>query len=170
MWIRNAVVRDAAGLAATHVASWQVAYRGIVSDAHLDDLDVAWRTERWTRILQSGDSETFVAEEGGRVVGFVSVGPQRPVDAAPPSPGSGEVWSLYVHPDRRAAGLGRALMHAGLDRLREREFVEATLWVFAANTAAQRFYAAGGWREDGLTNGFEVAGVTIPEVRWRIAL
>jgi hypothetical protein len=45
--IRPATAEDAAGIAAVHVRSWQVAYRGQLPDALLDSLSVDQRTRWW---------------------------------------------------------------------------------------------------------------------------
>ena len=41
--VRSARPGDAEAIAQLHVASWRVAYRGIVDDAYLDALDVGAR-------------------------------------------------------------------------------------------------------------------------------
>jgi hypothetical protein len=52
--------------------------------------------------------------------------------------------------------------------LRETGYAEATLWVFADNTAARAFYAKQGWLPDG---GIRVeAAYRLPEVRLRHAI
>jgi GNAT superfamily N-acetyltransferase len=55
------------------------------------------------------------------VVGFVSVGPSRDSDA------SGELFAIYVDPDRWGAGVGTELIAAGERRLSELGHVDAIL-------------------------------------------
>jgi hypothetical protein len=68
--IRRAAPADAGAIAGVHVASWQVAYRGLVRDALLADLSVdrGWR-ERLGR-PDDGASFTLVAERDGELAGF----------------------------------------------------------------------------------------------------
>ena len=48
--VREARVEDAAQMAQVHVRCWQETYRGLMSDAVLDDPDsVAVRERRWTK-------------------------------------------------------------------------------------------------------------------------
>jgi len=51
MPIRAARFEDAQQIAEVHVASWQVAYRGILSDSLLDSLSVEAWTEQWQERL-----------------------------------------------------------------------------------------------------------------------
>jgi hypothetical protein len=45
--VRRAELRDAAGIAAVHVASWQEAYRGLLPQEYLESLSVRDRIETW---------------------------------------------------------------------------------------------------------------------------
>lgn len=168
MIIRAAVTGDAAAVAAVHVRTWQVAYRGLMPANYLDGLDASRRTAGWERTLAAtGDRETtLVAELDGRVVGFANVGPSRD-DGAPDT--EGELRSIYVDPDRWDSGAGRALMIAGLDALHSAGFDDAILWVLADNERARRFYEAGGWTADGATQDEDSFGVRVTEVRYRRA-
>ena len=84
MDIRAARMEDVPEIAAVHVRSWQAAYRGLLPQAYLDDLDPSQRIGQWKRILSAADwshGGTLVADAGGRLSGFVSYGPARDDDA-----------------------------------------------------------------------------------------
>ena len=49
--VRRATQGDATALAQVHVAAWQAAYRGVMTDAFLDGLDVRQWAERWRQTL-----------------------------------------------------------------------------------------------------------------------
>jgi GNAT superfamily N-acetyltransferase len=165
--IRRATPDDAMAMAVMHVRAWQVAYRGIVPDPFLDTMDVAARAARYTLDRTGpGDPKTWIAVDGDRVLGGLSVSRSRDED----EPDLGEVRSLYVHPDVWGTGVGRSLMVQGERLLVEDGFVEALLWVLEANPRARRFYEIGGWRPDGARKTFDIAGREIPEIRYRKAL
>jgi ribosomal protein S18 acetylase RimI-like enzyme len=63
----------------------------------------------------------------------------------------GHVFSLYVDPGASGAGVGRALLARAGAELAALGFSSATLWVFAANERALRFYRANGWEPTGGT-------------------
>jgi RimJ/RimL family protein N-acetyltransferase len=60
-------------------------------------------------------------------------------------------------------------MAAALDDLRERGYSEATVWSFADNERANRFYERHGFTHDG-TERTEAEWADIPEVRYRRTL
>lgn len=53
--------------------------------------------------------------------------------------------SMRVHPDHRDAGVGSLLVQHFLEWARDREAVQASVSAYAANGAAQRFYARHGF-------------------------
>lgn len=150
-----------------HMRTWQVAYRGIVPDGHLDTLDVAARARRYTFDHQGpGHPETWIAVDGEQVVGMVTLGPNRDEDLA----ALGEVVALYVAPERWGSGAGRALLGYAERRLSSAGFEAATLWVLRDNARARRFYEARGWAPDGGTKTVDIGGRPLVEVRYRKAL
>jgi GNAT superfamily N-acetyltransferase len=105
----------------------------------------------------------LMAEDDGTVVGYTGCGASRDVDVGDDV---GEVRSLFVSPSHWRAGVGRALMDAALDDLRERGHSTATVWSFSANDRANRFYESCGFEPDGAERTEErFAG--IPSIRYR---
>ena len=164
MHVRTARLRDAGVLADLNVRAWQRAYRGLMPDAYLDSLSVTDRIGMWHEVL--GDpprrSSQLVAEDAGRVTGFVLVGGEElEADAA-----RGQVYALYVDPEHWRRGVGGALLVAACDRLRAAGFDDAVLWVHEGNERARAFYSATGWHTDGTRRTEEVWGIDVPEVRY----
>jgi GNAT superfamily N-acetyltransferase len=167
--IREATPGDAEAIANVHVRAWRAAYRGQLTDEYLDGL----RPE--DRLPQHRDSlehpregwRTWVVEEAGRVVGFAVTGPSEDADA---DQRTGEVYAIYLEPDRMGTGVGRSLFAHAVDDLRERGFGSATLWVLESNERTRRFYEAAGWRPDGASTAERVDCEMRPTVRYRTAL
>jgi GNAT superfamily N-acetyltransferase len=63
--------------------------------------------------------------------------------------------------------VGRALIAAAVDCLREHGFRSVTLWVLRDNERARLFYERAGWSPDGASKDDVVAGATVTEVRYR---
>jgi RimJ/RimL family protein N-acetyltransferase len=165
--LRRATGADATAVAAMHIHAWQVAYRGIVPDAHLDGLDVATRAARYDFDgAAPGAPETWIAVDGDVVVGFVTVAPTRDEDL----PGFGEVRAVYVDPDRWRSGAGSALLEQAELLLADAGFNEAHLWVLEDNARARRFYERAGWALDGARKVVEIGDRPLAEVRYRKAL
>lgn len=141
--IRKATTDDIPAIAALHVAGWQAAYGGIVDQAHLDSLNVDMRIKSWTEWMAAGETDTFVAEEGDRVVGFATSGRTKtpPPGSSPIRPShSGEIYALYLDPDHWRKGIGTLLIKHAARVLKEQKHSTVCLWVLDANGRAKAFY------------------------------
>lgn len=173
--VRPATTVDADAIGEIHVRSWQHAYAGQLPDELLAGLSVADRQRAWRDRLtalaeaERPDRHTFVAEADGTVVGFTVVGVNRDADA---DPDTGELYAIYLLPERQGSGFGRLLNDRGLAALAADGYRAATLWVLAGNDRAQGFYRRMGWAADGTTKIDTVAGGSVPvtEARYRIPL
>jgi GNAT superfamily N-acetyltransferase len=165
--IRRATPEDARSVAEVHVGSWRHAYRGLLPDEYLDRLSVDDREAMWREAFGEPASGAFVAEAGDRIVGFASFGPSRDEDA---SADIGEIPAIYVEPSVLGAGVGRELISAATDALRERGYRRATLWVLEANERARRFYEKAGWTWDGAVSTHDFDCANEPVVRYAVDL
>jgi ribosomal protein S18 acetylase RimI-like enzyme len=172
MNIRQPTPADIPDLARIHVAGWQAAYGGLVGQDYLDSQNCAEYEGNWTRWLESPDFSALIAHDGdGKAAGFVSFGrlrtpppgmsPIRPLYAA-------EIYALYILPEYWRAGLGRQLLAAAAENLKERKLRSLCLWVLEGNTRAVAFYKALGGQKCG-TKRVEIGGKTLPEAAfgWR---
>jgi phosphinothricin acetyltransferase len=95
--------------------------------------------ELGTRIDKS--HEWLVCERESRVVGYAY--------AAPFHDRAGYKWSvevsIYLGPDARGSGLGKELLSALLDRLKERGFVNAFAGIALPNPASVRLFESFGF-------------------------
>lgn len=161
--IRNAEPADAPGVARVHVASWQMAYPGLIDQAFLDSLEVASRTEIWSRILRQTRGRVMVAESEGVIEGFCAVGPSTDEDW-------GEVYAIYLAPDHWGEGLGRDLLAAGEQALVDDGHWRALLWVLDGNTRARDFYGRQGWSLGKPLRIENIGGSDVNEVRYEKSL
>lgn len=122
--VRPARTDDAEPIADAHVRGWQAAYRGLVPDAILDGFSVERRAGYWRDTIaaqgpagataETTAARTWVVEEAGAVCGFAATGPIR--DAPLGLASAGEVFAIYLAPEVRGRGRGRALFgHAVAD-------------------------------------------------------
>jgi ribosomal protein S18 acetylase RimI-like enzyme len=167
MGIRRAQASDARSIAEVQVASWQAAYRGLLSDELLNGLSVDGFENRWRLRLTFEDSrQTLVYEQDDLVLGFVAFGPGRDEDIQ--TLRLGEIYAIYLHPTHWRQGHGSALMRAALRALGEAGYTLVTLWVLHNNQHARRFYEATGFRADGaIKEERRDAGIEVREVRYR---
>jgi ribosomal protein S18 acetylase RimI-like enzyme len=166
--LRRAVPDDARAIAEIGVAGWQSAYRGILPDDFLDGMRVEGRETAWRQMLAGdgdGGAPAWVAEQDGRVVGYVCSGPPRDDDVPLPAT---EIYAIYVSPETWRAGIGRALLSTAMAHWNAVTATTMVLWVFEENARARAFYEAMGWRSDGGRQQLELAGTSAIEVRYRL--
>lgn len=164
--VRPATESDAEDIARVHVETWKVAYREQVPDEYLEGLAVDDRVGLWRTTLENGET-VLVSELSQEVVGFCHIVPSRDRDAANET---GEITSLYVHPDAWRNGVGWALAKRGMTEGIGRGYQDLTLWVLASNVGARAFYEALGFRADGARKLEERPGFRMEEVRYCLPL
>ncbi len=162
--VRAATVSDSPVLARIRVDSWRAAYTGIVPAPILERMDEASNAAKFSDRIASGTTETLVIEDAtGAVLGYAVGGPSRDEDGA----GLGEVHAIYLDPEARGRGHGRALLDAVMSRLGAAAFETAVLWVLTDNLPARRFYERAGFRVDGAARILDFDGTPIEEIRFR---
>jgi ribosomal protein S18 acetylase RimI-like enzyme len=158
--LEPALADDAPALAAIFLRCWRASYRGVVADEIIDALELPRLERWWTQLIADGG--VVVARAGGETVGMTRFG------ADDEDTTRGHVFSLYVDPGAEGAGVGRALLARAAEELAAAGFRSATLWVFAANERALRFYRANGWEPTGETRTEEEWQA--PELQLAVAL
>lgn len=142
--VRPARVADAHAMARVHVQSWQETYRGLMSDAVLDDPGFLAARERfWTVLLTEerfSRNRVAVAERDGHIIGIAMSAPPEDADAS---------WSvhlcvLYVYSAHHGSGAGSALLDAVIEPTES-----AVLRVADPNPRAKAFYRKHGFVPDG---------------------
>ncbi|WP_269936527.1 GNAT family N-acetyltransferase [Arthrobacter sp. HY1533] len=141
--VRGAELKDVQGLARVHVDTWQETYRGLISDAVLDDPSLlGWRKKFWEAALTDpkySQNTVAVASHGGTLVGIAMSGPADE-DATAPR----QLFLLYVYTAFHGSGIGADLLNAVIDPT-----APASLWVADPNPRAQAFYRKYGFLNDG---------------------
>lgn len=92
--------------------------------------------------------QILVAEEGGQVIGFITVlGRVLPADPDEYSREYAFISELIVHRPYRSCGLGRKLITAAEEYAREQGVSSIRLEASAGNTRGRQFYTKTGYRE-----------------------
>ncbi len=105
-----------------------------------------WSEEMFLQELRSRESLLFVAECGGRVLGYIAT---RLLGG-----GHSEVRVLAVRPDLRGRGIGMALLERAMKALYYRGARKVYLEVRKSNTAARALYLKAGFVETGTRRNY----------------
>lgn len=166
--IRWAGAADAAALAHVQAASWRAAFRGVLSDAYLADLDTDAIRSTWSELLADARwplAATLVIEEGDEIVGYSRFYPSDDVDVD--AVRVAMIGSMYTLPRVWRTGAGSMLMAAVIEALAEAGYSTATLWVLEENVRAQEFYRAQGWVNDGTRHTDDGDSAAVVKLRYR---
>jgi ribosomal protein S18 acetylase RimI-like enzyme len=93
-------------------------------------------------------------DQAGTVLGYTAAHPE-----------DGELFLLFVHPAYAGQGVGRTLLAAAHDALREAGCQQAFLFTHQQNDRALAVYERAGYRPDGTTRESSMRGTQIRELR-----
>lgn len=123
--------------------------------------------ENWDRELNDPAFEVRVAESGGKLVGYVKLGPPHlPFE---PRGEAAELRQLYVVEQVKGQGVADELIRWVIDRARDRRADYLYLSVFTENHRARRFYEKYGFEPEG-TYAFMVGTHADEDVVMRLKL
>lgn len=152
------------------VMTWLRTHRAHVPPAAWRRRQASWTPEAsaagWERHLRERDADPrsaracyLIAED--HAGSMIALGAAA-VAADDPTGTTGEVGSLYVHPDHQRLGVGRQLLHHLATRLHAMGVQTLHIGVLAPNVEAQRFYQALGGQFGG-ERIFDEDGDLLPE-------
>lgn len=165
--IRPACVTDAQDIARIHILAWQTAYRGLVPDAYLASMDLQQRCDSWEKLLAASQHPVVVAQSGSSLAGWADFGASRDVSAAP---SAGEIYGIYLAPERWRRGIGSQLFAAAIHALAQADFSSASLWVLQDNPVARRFYERMGMSCEDLPCPVTLGGRELQKVRYHMQI
>jgi ribosomal protein S18 acetylase RimI-like enzyme len=141
---------QATALRDLHVIAWEVTYRDRASEAWYRERLAEHAVRDWGEIVRSQavrGGGVLTARCDGRIMALCQYGPTEDHDHDAEQ--VGHIHRLYVHPARQRTGIGRSLLTASVDRLRQDGAHTATLWVLETDQRARAFYERLGWKTDG---------------------
>ena len=122
---------------------------------HHEAFDPHWRAApgaegEWrrllVRLLADADAAVLVWDEGGDLLGFCAA----QIEVAPPTVAErarAEITDLFVREDARRRGIGRRLVEAATDWVRERGVPRVEVRVAVRNAEGQAFWRALGYAD-----------------------
>ena len=133
--IRRMEFEDAEAVTDVLIASWQTAYRGIVSDECMDNLDRVALTERRRKQYR----DYIVAVIDGRIAGFCWYMNDNSYSKDVPEIDC-EVVAIYVLPELLRQGVGSRMLSYAVDDLKKQGREKMVIWCLKDNINGRKFY------------------------------
>lgn len=135
---RKATIKDCYSIAKLKGEIWDTTYRGIYSDALIDNYDITKNKLIFEGIVSNPNYSLYVAMDNQIIIGFMSCGePYRPFLKY-----KKEIGLLYILKEYQRKGIGKMLFLIAKDIVRKSENDEFFVSVNKYNTNAIQFYIA----------------------------
>ncbi len=135
MVIRPSRRTDAHSISRIYVQTWRDAYLSVIPFGYLFEMSIPQHEQTFIDEFNSKQIISFVAEDGGRLVGFITGGFERNGDDIY----CGEIYTLYVLKNRQRQGIGRKLVSALAIQLNQSNMHSMLVRVLKLNPY-KRFY------------------------------
>ena len=135
--IRKANKEDLKTISKITVRSWQTAYRGIIDDEFLDNMDIEEKYQKNLKVFS--ENKFIVAELKNEIVGFCRYrtgnfykNENVNVDC--------EICALYVKHDCKRNGIGKKMINYVINEFKENGYSQMILWCLKDNYPSRTFY------------------------------
>ncbi len=135
MVIRPSKTADAPFMSRIYVQTWRDTYLSLIPFGYLFEMSAARQEQAFTNELNRNQIVSFVAENAGRIVGFVTGGRERHGDEIY----NGEIYTLYVLKQNQRRGIGAKLVSALAAQLQQSGIHSMLVRVLKLNPY-RRFY------------------------------
>lgn len=136
--IRTATINDAEKVAKIKIEGWQTAYRGIIDDDFLDNMNINEEIEKRKNNIENG-ADIIVAELDNEIVGFCLYRNYIKDPESYPNANC-ELSSLYVRSSLKRRGIGTKLMQHVIQKLQNQGKTKMILGCLKENYPSRAFY------------------------------
>lgn len=131
--IRYYEERDIYKIAKIIVDDWKIAYKGIIDDDYLENLNYIDRAKNIKEKYEKQKSIVHIDNED--VKGYCRFGENRDNKKE-----YGEIYALYIKYDERNNGIGKSLSKKAMQILKDKGYKEVVIWCLKENKNARKFY------------------------------
>ena len=164
---RRATPADAAAMAELGAQTFTDTFGHLYQPGDLELFLQNHSPENWDKELNDPAFEVRLAERGGKLVGYVKLGPPHlPFE---PRGEAAELRQLYVVEEVKGQGVAHGLMRWVIERARDQGAAYLYLSVFTENHRARRFYERYGFEPEG-TYAFMVGTHADEDIVMRLKL
>ena len=154
VYVRKMTADDIEAVRRLYTVGWQNAFKGIVPQDYLDQLNL----DHWAPPLDGA----YVLTDGEKIMGTSSISAARDESFH----GWGEIISIYILPELIGQGYGHILFDFVKDKLLELGYHNIYLNVFEENTRARNFYEKHDFSWNGDRIPSNIQGKELNEMRY----
>lgn len=155
--ILKASIEDSIGIAALIKAGWNSAYKGLIPDNYLKNMNEEEMAKRWQEHIEN-NKKIYVYKINNELMGVIRFGKYEDTT----SEDIGEIMVLYVEPDNKRKGIGTKLfMHAKQELIKE-GYKKMIIWCLKGNVQGANFYKKMQGQNIG-ERDYEIRGLKIRE-------
>jgi ribosomal protein S18 acetylase RimI-like enzyme len=162
MEIKKATLDDVKDISRIHALSWKFAYKGIVPQDYLDEIEEDFWVSMFADCIKNNDLIAQLIFENHAPIGCISYGKSRDEKF----PHWGEIVSLYLLPEYFGKEYGDKLLESALFDLRQSGCQNVYLWVLKENQRARHFYEKNNWKCTKDRCIYQIRGKQLIEVRY----
>ncbi|WP_312354528.1 GNAT family N-acetyltransferase [Aminipila sp.] len=166
MNIRKADRNDVKDISRIHALSWKKAYKGMLSQDYLDNLEEDFWVSAFDNWITSKALTVQLIFDKNEPIGCIAYGKSRDNTL----PDWAEIVSIYVLPEYFGRGCGKSLLHYALSDLKTMGYDHVFLWVLDKNHQAQIFYKKNGFSETNEQIPCEISGQQLIDYRYTLQL
>lgn len=128
-------VKDSLEIAKLIKDGWQSAYKGIISDEDLKNINVEEMSERWKSIIKV-EKNIYVYKEENKILGVIRFGECEEKHHEH----IGEIFCLYVRIKEKRKGIGSKFFEFAKNKLIEHRYNKMIIWCLKGNNQGANFY------------------------------
>jgi len=154
--ILKAEILDSLEIAKLIKDAWNSAYKGIISDEYLENMDVEKISKSWKEGIEKNKNNIFVYKENNQILGIIRFGKSKDYI----SENIGEIFVLYVKVQEKRKGIGTKLLEFAKNKFIKNGYDKMIIWCLKGNKQGASFYKKCGGHKikerDYVVGGIEV--------------
>jgi len=160
--IKRATDQDVETISRIYASSWKSAYKGLIPQQFLDELEEDRWVDAFQGWLKAGSVTALLIYDKELPFGCIAYGKSRDEKL----PKWGEIISIYLLPEYFGKGYGHRLLKAALNDMKSAGYDHIYLWVLEENKRAREFYIRNGFTSSNDKHAFGIKNKPLNNIRY----
>lgn len=134
MEIREACLKDIKNIAELYISNWKSTYKDMLSSDYLNQLNVQYGIDKWSKFLKEDEHRIFVVYDGDDFLGFGACSPDSEIEDCL------YMDSLHIYPESQGKGIGTELTQRIRDYALDNGYTKMSVCIVRGNDGARDLY------------------------------